>query len=29
VYDDYMKTTPRFVSWRKLPFIQLPQGSGN
>jgi len=29
VYDDYMTTTPRFVSWRKLPFIQLPQGSGN
>ena len=29
VYDDYMKTTPRFVSWRKLPFIHLPQQSGN
>jgi len=28
-YDDYMKTTPRFLSWRKLPFIQMPQRSGN
>ncbi len=28
-YDDYMKTTPRFLSWRKLPFIHMPQESGN
>lgn len=28
-YDDYMKSTPRFLSWRKLPFIHLPQESRN
>jgi len=28
-YDHYMKTTPRFLSWRKLPFIHMPQESGN
>ncbi len=28
-YDDYMQTTPRFLSWRKLPFIQMPQQSRN
>ena len=28
-YDDYMETTPRFVSWRKLPFIHVPQQSRN
>ncbi len=28
-YDDYRKTTPRFLSWRKLPFTQMPQQTGN
>jgi len=28
-YDAYMKTTPRFLSWRKLPFIHMPQESNN
>lgn len=28
-YDVYMKTTPRFLSWRKLPFIEMPQRSGS
>lgn len=28
-YDAYMKTTPRFLSLRKLPFIEMPQQSGN
>lgn len=28
-YDEYMRTTPRFLSWRKLPFTQMPQGSRN
>jgi len=28
-YDAYMKTTPRFLSWRKLPFTQILQEPGN
>jgi len=28
-YDDYMRTTPRFLSWRKLPFMEMPQQSGS
>lgn len=28
-YDAYMKTTPRFLSWRKLPFIKMQQQSGS
>ena len=28
-YDDYMRTTPRFLSLRKLPFKQMSQHSSN
>jgi len=28
-YDDYMRTTPRFLSLRKLPFTQMSQHSSN
>jgi len=28
-YDDYMRSTPRFLSWRKLPFMEMSQRSGN
>lgn len=28
-YDEYMQTTPRFLSWRKLPFTEMPQQSRN
>lgn len=27
-YDEYMRTTPRFLSLRKLPFMEIPQESG-
>lgn len=26
-YDEYMRTTPRYLSWRKLPFMEMPRRS--
>ncbi len=28
-YDEYIRSTPRFLSWRKLPFTEASQQSGN